>query len=396
MRLAWAFRQLRRHSLRTGLAVSGIAVAAALLLDMVMLSGGMESSFEHMLLSRGFQIRLAPKGTLPFDTEATLGDARELVARLRRDPAIAAVGPVLATSVYARVRDSLLTLVGYGVDPLGQGIYQVTAGRDLARGDSLGLQVSRRTAARTGWRLGDTVTLLGRLDPQAAVAAVTRRFIVRGEADWLYDSRDDLSVGAAIESIQGLGRFPAGDRASLVMVKVRDDRAVDSVARRLAAGLPRVEVHSVAQLVRQFRTRLTYFRQLSVILSTISLLVAVLLVGTILTITVNERLGEIAALRAIGVSRPHVVAQVLAEGGLLTLSGAVLGLGLGLVTARYLDAILTSFPGLPTAIRFFVAQPVALARAGMTFLLTGTMAGTYPAWLAARAPIATTLRAEAE
>ena len=40
MRLAWAFRQLRRHSLRTGLAVSGIAVAAALLLDMVMLSGG--------------------------------------------------------------------------------------------------------------------------------------------------------------------------------------------------------------------------------------------------------------------------------------------------------------------------------------------------------------------
>jgi len=287
-------------------------------------------------------------------------------------------------------------LLPYGVDPLGKGIYKVTAGRALARGDSMGLLVSRRTAARTGWRLGDTVTLLGRLDPQAAVAAVTRRFIVRGEADWLYDSRDDLSVGAAIESIQGLGRFPAGDRASLVMVKVRDDRAVDSVARRLAAGLPRVEVHSVAQLVRQFRTRLTYFRQLSVILSTISLLVAVLLVGTILTITVNERLGEIAALRAIGVSRPHVVAQVLAEGGLLTLSGAVLGLGLGLVTARYLDAILTSFPGLPTAIRFFVAQPVALARAGMTFLLTGTMAGTYPAWLAARAPIATTLRAEAE
>ena len=130
-----------------------------------------------------------------------------------------AVGPVLATSVYARVRDSLLTLVGYGVDPLGQGIYQVTAGRDLARGDSLGLLVSRRTAARTGWRLGDTVTLLGRLDPQAAVAAVTRRFIVRGEADWLYDSRDDLSV---VECLSRAAQRPE-DHAGVACRSNRDD-----------------------------------------------------------------------------------------------------------------------------------------------------------------------------
>jgi putative ABC transport system permease protein len=154
-------------------------------------------------------------------------------------------------------------------------------------------------------------------------------------------------------------------------------------------------VNSVAELVAHFRERLIYFRQLSYILGSISLLVTVLLIATLLTITVNERLGEIATLRAIGVSRRHVVEQVLAEGTTLTLIGAGLGILLGLATARYLDGILTSFPGLPAAISFFVPRPDALATAGVVVLLAGSLAGLYPAWLAARAPIAATLRAEA-
>jgi putative ABC transport system permease protein len=120
-----------------------------------------------------------------------------------------------------------------------------------------------------------------------------------------------------------------------------------------------------------------------------------LLIATLLTITVNERLGEIATLRAIGVSRATIVRQVFAEGTALILLGATLGILLGLVTARYLDAILTSFPGLPATFSFFVPRADTLSRAGLVLVLTGAVAGLYPAWLAARAPIAATLRAEA-
>ena len=73
LRLAWA--TLTRHRSRTLLAILGVAVSAAMLLDMVMLSSGMRASFKNLLLSRGFQLRLAPKGTLPFDTDATIPDA---------------------------------------------------------------------------------------------------------------------------------------------------------------------------------------------------------------------------------------------------------------------------------------------------------------------------------
>jgi putative ABC transport system permease protein len=179
------------------------------------------------------------------------------------------------------------------------------------------------------------------------------------------------------------------------MVKIRDGYAVGAIASRLSREFPGLEVNSVADLVKYFRQRLVYFRQLSYILGTMSLIVTVLLVTTLLTITVNERLGEIATLRAIGISRLTVVRQVLMEGSALTLIGSALGILLGLATARYLDSILTSFPGLPAAFSFFVPRRESLATAALVLFFTGSLAGLYPAWLAARAPIAATLRAEA-
>ena len=393
--LGWGVRSLGRHPLRTGLSLAGIAVAAAMLLDMVMLSGGIDQSFGEMLLQRGYQIRITPKGTLPFDTEAALPDARALVRDLRADPAVAAAGAVLGTAVYGRA-DSLVTLFGYGVQPESQGIYRVIAGADLAPRDTAGILLSEPAAAALGApQVGDTVVLAGRLDPQIATAATDRRLVVRGMVRWLYDYRGQPSVGAVLPVMQQLARQQVPDPASLVLVRARTDALVGGLAIRIRARHPSLEVNSVAELVVQARRRLAYFTQLSHVLGALSLVVAVLLIGTLLTITVNERLGEIATLRAIGIARTTVVRQVLAEGIALTVIGSALGIVLGLATARYLDAILTSFPGLPATFSFFVPRADTLSRAALALLVTGSLAGLYPAWLASRAPIAATLRAEA-
>jgi putative ABC transport system permease protein len=394
--LGWGVRSLRRHPLRTGLSLAGIAVAAAMLLDMVMLSGGIDQSFGEMLLQRGYQIRITPKGTLPFDTEAALPDARALVGELRADPAVAAAGAILGTAVYGRTADSLVTLFGYGVQPESQGIYRVTAGADLAPGDTTGVLLSAPAAAALGVaRVGDTVVLAGRLDPQIASAGTDRALVVRGMVEWLYDYRGQPSVGTVLPVMQQLARQQVPDPASLVLVRAQTDTAVAALADRIRARHPSLEVNSVAELVVQARRRLAYFTQLSHVLGALSLVVTVLLIGTLLTITVNERLGEIATLRAIGIARATVVRQVLAEGVALTVIGSALGILLGLATARYLDAILTSFPGLPATFSFFVPRADTLTRAAVALLVTGSLAGLYPAWLASRASIAATLRAEA-
>ncbi len=386
-------RNLARHPVRTALALAGIAVTTAMLLDMVLLAGGIERSFEQLLLGRGYQIRVSPKGTLPFDTEATIPGAAGVIATMRRDPAVEAVAPIVGSSLHARRGDSLVTLFGYGIDPAAQALYQVTAGADLTPGDAAGLLLSAPAARLLAADLGDTLTLVSRLDPQMAVAGSTRTVVVRGMVRWLYDARDQASVGALVPVMQDLAGFRAEDRVSAFAVRVTGD--ADRAAARLRAALPALEINSVAAMVLRFRERLTYFRQLSLILGSISLGVTVLLVGTLLTITVNERRGEIATLRAIGIARGTIVRDVMLEGGALTTLGGGLGVLLGLATAEQLDRILTSFPGLPAAISFFVPDARSLTLAAVVLVVTGVVAGAYPAWLAARAPIAETLRTEA-
>ena len=391
----WSIKSLARRRLRTLLAVLGIAISAALLFDMVMLSGGIEKSFADLLTAKGYQIRLSPKGTLPFDTEATLPAANSIIRQLRQDPAIAAAGAVLGTSLYGRGPDSLVTLFGYGIQPEGQGLYWLQAGSDLAPSDTNGVLLSSAAAGLLGAEVGDTVRMVGRLDPQVITGSVDRKLAVRGLVRWAYDYRGQPSVGTVLPVMQALAYGNREDRASLILVKAKEDRHAPALAAALRTRFPDLEVYSVADLVAVFKQRLVYFRQLSYVLGTMSLIVSVLLIGTLLTITVNERLGEIVTLRAIGVARSTIVRQVLIESAVLTVVGGVTGLILGLGTARYLDSILTSFPGLPAAFSFFVPRRESVSTAAVVLLSAGCLAGLYPAWVAARAPIAATLRSEA-
>jgi putative ABC transport system permease protein len=405
MRLTLAAASLRRHRTRTLLAILGVAVSAALLLDMVMLAGGMRVSFRDLLLVRGYQLRLAPKGTLPFDSEATIAGAAELVAVLRARSDIAAVSPVLGGQLHvlppdlAGAPDAAGTAppravtFALGVQPAVQGDYERTAGADVARDDQVVANDAFLRAARA--RVGDTLDVAAGFDPQLRAYAARRRVAVVGTARFFYMPAEQPAVALPLATLQAL-RGPEGrDRVSLIMARVRDGADVESTRAAIDRTMPRVSAISTATALAQVEQRLSYFRQLAFVLGAISLVIGFLLVTTIVTVSVNERVGEIAVLRAIGVSRLHVVQQVVMEGAALSLAGAALGLALGLVTARYLNAILSDFPGLPAAFEFFVFQPAAAWRALGLLVASGIAAGVYPSWRAASLPIAGTLREEA-
>src|SRR5262249_17309071 len=88
MRFQLAALSLRRHASRTLLAVLGVTVSAAMLLDMVMLATGMRQSFATLLGRNGFTIRVSPRGTLPFDTEATIRQAQDATITMQRIAAV--------------------------------------------------------------------------------------------------------------------------------------------------------------------------------------------------------------------------------------------------------------------------------------------------------------------
>lgn len=393
MRGTLAIASLRRNASRTLLAILGVAIAAAMLLDMVMLSTGLRESFRELLLSRGFQLRLAPRGTLPFDTEATITGASGIIATLHLNPAVETVSPVLGASVHVPRADSTVASFALGLIPAVQADYELVSGRDPVAGDAL--VANDEFLRATGARVGATLRVAAGYNPQLRSFVQERRFVVVGRARFVYLSSGEPAVAMPLRTLQAMTGNAADDRVSLFMVRTRAGANVDSVGTWIDREVPRVQAISTRQALEQVDQRLSYFRQLSYILGAVSLVVGFLLVTTLVTVSVNERVGEIAVMRAIGVSRAHVVQQILIEGSAISLVGAAAGLGLGLVTARYLNSILSHFPGLPARIDFFLFQPRAAWIALGLLVLSGIAAGIYPSWRAASLPVARTLREEA-
>jgi putative ABC transport system permease protein len=393
MRFQLAALSLRRHATRTMLAVLGVAVSAAMLLDMVMLATGMRESFANLLDRNGFTIRVSPRGTLPFDSEATIAQAREAAATMQRIPGVTAVAPVLGATIQVLGETDPVTAFALGVDPGVQGDYQLLEGRDPAAASTI--VASDALLRATGKHIGDTVDVAVGFDPQLRTYLGRRRLVVSGRARFTYLSADDRAAALALGALQSMGGAERADRVSLFMLRTAPNVDPEVARSTIERSLPRVTAMSTAGAIAEAEHRLSYFRQLAFILGAVSLVVGFLLVTTIVTVSVNERIGEIAIMRAIGVSRGHVVQQIVIEGIGLSLTGAAAGLVLGVFTARYLNSILRGFPGLPDAIDFFLFQPDAAFRALGLLVLSGIAAGIYPSWRAASLPISGTLREEA-
>jgi putative ABC transport system permease protein len=389
--LALALASLRRHGARTLLAVLGVTVAAALLLDMVMLSTGLRESFRALLEGRGYQLRLAPRGTLPFDTEATISGANEILIALRADRDVERASPVLGATVHLRGVDGVATGFALGVQPEVQGDYELLEGAHPGLDE---IVVNDALLLAAGARVGDTIAVATGYDPQLRAFAGERRLRISGRTRFLYLAVGQRASALRLETLQSMaGR--GDDRVSLFMVRIIPGGDPEAVGARIAEQFPRVEPVSTARALATVDQRLSYFRQLSYILGGVSLAVGFLLVTTIVTVSVNERVGEIAVMRAVGISRHSIVKQVAVETAALVLAGTLLGTLLGLVTARWLNEILGRFPGLPAAIDFFLFTPRAVVVTILLLVLSGVAAAIYPAWRAASLPIAGTLREEA-
>ena len=375
------------------LAVLGVAVATAMLLDMVMLATGMRESFRELLLSQGFDIRLAPKGTLPFDTDATIPGVSAITGVLRSNPDIREISPVLGGSIHIPVGARDVSAAVLGVDPKVQGDYEFLSGRDITTPDAIVANDYLLKKLRASF--GDTLNVSAGYDPQTRTYSGQRKLVLTGKARFIYGATEQPAAAVRRETLEALGGGARRDRASLFMVRVRKGANPDSVRDWIATQIPGVTAISVATAIQEVDQRLSYFRQLAFILGAVSLFVGFLLVTTLVTVSVNERAGEIAVMRAIGVSRAHVVQQIVIEGVAISVVGAIIGLALGLVTARYLNSILSAFPGLPMAIDFFLFQPRAAWSALGLLVGSGIFAGIYPAWRAASLPIAESLRREA-
>jgi putative ABC transport system permease protein len=385
-------KSLFRRRGRTALALSGIAVSAALLLDMTMLASGLTVSFGELLGVSGYALRVTPKGILPFDSDAAIANGNDVARRIAAVEGVRAVAPVLGAQFRLVRGDSAgAPMFTVGIDPNAEFLYRIDRGRQPGPGE---LIVSVPLARDRGIEPGDVVALAGELDVTLGRARATRSYRVSGVGDFLYDYAGEHSMAMTLADAQAATGRPGA--VSLFGVAVAEGVDDEIVARRISAAVPEVSAYSSKQLMGEMDKRLLYFKQLATILGSVAMVVTALLVSTIITIGVRERFGEIATLRAIGIRGRRVLLAVVAEGLALAALGCLGGLPLGLWMAGRLDRILLSFPGIPARMTFFAWEPRRVALAMGLVIAIGAIAGCIPGIGAVRAPLARALREEAE
>jgi putative ABC transport system permease protein len=279
-----------------------------------------------------------------------------------------------------------------GARPGGQAAWTVVEGREIREaGDVL---VNARVQRLLDAKIGGTFELR---TTTAGVRTVAPPLTVRivGVAEFPFESERGTTVGLSLVDVDRVAGGAGSESAEQFLIATADGVSPAAGKAAVERAVPALTALTNAQLlVRLQEGGLSYFRQISFVLTTITTGFAFLLVTVLLTVSVNQRTGEIAALRALGFSRRRAVMDVFAEAVLIVGSGAVLALPLGLALARFLDWILKGIPGIPASLHFFVFQPRALAVHAVLFALTAVAAALYPMRLVAVLPIAATLRRE--
>lgn len=172
---------------------------------------------------------------------------------------------------------------------------------------------------------------------------------------------------------------------STLMVTVDADADRGDVAREISRQIPNIAVVSSKELMTT-----SVSRQLETLTPGLFIIgggfwiIAVLLIGALFTMVINERRRELGLLQAMGATRGFIFRQVMLESVQLTALGGVVGLAIGAVVILALKNTVASSLGVDfqwpsvSFILGFTAGYLVLAVA------TGIIAALYPAAVASR------------
>jgi putative ABC transport system permease protein len=385
-RLALGLDSLRAHRLRSSLSVLGVVFGVAAVVAMASIGEGARRETLAQIEALGLDtFALRPKPGTP-SLPAALGASLTSVV-----PGVVAVAPIAELKLSAEAGERRFDATALGTTPAYAAATRLALerGRFLADLDGpararvavLGAVAARRLFPLTEplgqrFRMGpEWYTVVGVLHERASPRA--RGLTLRAR---------DLNTSVLVP-----------------LAALRADAAADEVVVRLAVGAGVVAASEVARaLVKRhaghepeltvpreiLRQRLRAQRVFDVVtgaIAAIGLLVGGIGIMNVMLAAVAERTREVGVRRVAGATRRDVAVQFLLESSLLTLAGALLGTGLGIVAAHGIQRL----AGWPTAL-----SAATLALALLMALATGVGFGLYPALRAARLEPAEALRAE--
>ena len=176
-----------------------------------------------------------------------------------------------------------------------------------------------------------------------------------------------------------------------MIVQVEDAKGVEAVAAGIERMLERFHkkkdytVSVPLALLKQAEATKRTFNIVLGSIAGISLLVGGIGIMNIMLASVTERTREIGIRRAIGAKRRQIIYQFLVETVVLSTTGGLIGLGVGLL----IPLLITYFSGMPTVVKLNgILLPLFISMG------IGILFGLYPAMNAAKVDPIVALRHE--
>jgi putative ABC transport system permease protein len=241
------------------------------------------------------------------------------------------------------------------------------------------IAIDKSTADKYGWKPGAKVTVAGRAPAKAyTVSGVATlggsenlagsRLVVftlpEGQKVTGHDGYDDISVAAA-------GGTSPGELKAAIARELGPEFAV------------RTGKEQAEKQAQDLSDALGFIRTALLVFAAVALLVGSFLIFNTFSVTVAQRTREFALLRTLGASRRQILRSVLAETVVIGLGASVIGIGLGLLLAPALKALMSSF-GLDLGSTSVVLEPRTVIAGFVVGLIATIASGIVPARRATR------------
>ena len=374
IRLIW--RYTLRNKRRTALTVSSATISLFLLTTLAMVYRAMGTPYQGADTTPRMMVRRL--SGIVYSMPSRYGD------RIRGVPGVVAVSrmnwfggywvdPANQFANFAVDADTVFDVVGSATIPAEQ-LQAFQRERNAA-------VASQTLANKYKWKIGDRITLLGSPYPLRP-ELVLRGIFAGGAQDHFYFHYDYLNEALG-------GHF---DQVGLFWIRIQGPESASRVSQAIDVMFSNTDAETKTESENSFLlgfiSMLGNVRAMLLMIGSAVAFAILLIVANTMAMSIRERFSEAAVLRVLGFRASHILSLFVGESLMLTLIGAILGVG----GAKLLFDSLAL-----TRVTAFVwadlrVRPDTLAFCFAAALLIALLASGLPAYRAARANLAEALR----